>query len=102
MGTLSADETAFRDTVADLHDAAARLTSCRERAARSVDALLGSWRGTAASAYAEGWDEWRHGAARVLDGLTTMATLLDAASADYVSVDASSGSSLDRLTARLG
>ncbi|WP_459973993.1 WXG100 family type VII secretion target [Nocardioides pyridinolyticus] len=102
MGTLTADRDAFRDAVAGLHDAAARLTSCRDRAARSVDGLLGSWRGPASSAYAAGWDEWSGGAAQVLDGLATMATLLDAVSADYVATDSSSGDSLSRLTARLG
>ena len=102
MGTLSADHTAFRDTVADLHDAAARLTASRDRAARSVDGLLGSWRGSAATTYAEGWDDWRHGADRVLDGLRTMAALLDAVDADLTTTDATSGDSLTRLTARLG
>lgn len=102
MGTLSADHTAFRDTVADLHDAAGRLTASRDRAARSVDGLLGTWRGAAATTYAEGWEEWRAGAAQVLDGLVTVAALLDATSADLASVDESSGGSLDRLAARLG
>ena len=102
MGTLTADHEAFRDAVAGLHDAAARLTSCRDRAARSVDALLGSWRGTASSAYAAGWDEWSAGAAQVLDGLATMATLLDAVSVDLGATDDAAAASLSRLTARLG
>jgi WXG100 family type VII secretion target len=102
MGTLTADHEAFRDTVADLHDAACRLTASRDRAARSVDGLLGTWRGTAATTYAEGWTEWRRGADRVLDGLTTMAGLLDAVSTDYAATDTTSGCSLARLTARLG
>ena len=102
MGTLTADHEEFRDAVAGLHDAAARLTTCRDRAARSVEGLLGTWRGSASSAYAAGWDEWAGGAAQVLDGLVTMATLLDTVAADYVTTDSSSGDSLSRLTARLG
>lgn len=102
MGTLTADHEEFRDAVVGLHDAAARLTTCRDRAARSVHGLLGSWRGTASSSYAEGWEEWRSGADRVLDGLTTMAGLLEAVSADLGATDTSSADSLGRLIARLG
>jgi WXG100 family type VII secretion target len=102
MGTLTADHEEFRDAVTGLHDAAERLTTCRDRAARSVDGLLGSWHGAASSAYAAGWDEWSDGAGRVLEGLATMATLLDAVSADLGATDTLSGASLDRLIARLG
>lgn len=102
MGTLTADHAAFRDTVADLHDAAGRLGGSRDRAARSVDALLGGWRGAAASSYAEGWAEWRDGADRVLEGLAAMATLLDAVAADLSATDSTSGDALARLSARLG
>ena len=38
----------------------------------------------------------------MVDGLTTMATLLDAVSADLGATDTSSGVSLERLVARLG
>lgn len=102
MGSLTADHAAFRDTVADLRDAAGRLTGSRDRAARSVDALLGGWRGTASSTYAEGWAEWRSGADRVLEALTATATLLDAVDADLAATDTSSGDALARLSARLG
>jgi WXG100 family type VII secretion target len=102
MGILTADHEAFRDAVAGLHDAAARLSACRDKAGRSVDGLLGTWRGSAATAYAEGWAEWRDGAARVLDGLSTMAGLLDAVSADLSATDTTSGAALVRLGARLG
>ena len=102
MGTLTADHEELRDAVAGLHDAAARLTASRDRAARSVDGLLGSWWGTAAVAYAAGWEEWRAGADQVLDSLATMAGLLDAVGADFVATDSLSGDALARLTARLG
>jgi uncharacterized protein YukE len=102
MGTLTADHTAFRAAVTDLRTAAARLSADRYRAAGSVDALLGTWSGTVATSYAAGWDDWCSGAARVLDGLTAMAGLLEAADADLMSVDVVVGSDLGRLTARLG
>jgi WXG100 family type VII secretion target len=102
MGTLTADHTAFRSTVADLRAAADRLRSDRDRAARSVDGLLGTWTGTVATSYATGWDEWCAGAARVLDGLTAMAALLEAADADFVTTDGVADSDLARLSRRLG
>jgi WXG100 family type VII secretion target len=102
MGTLTADHLAFRSAVADLRAAADRLSADRDRATRSVDALLGGWTGTVARAYGSGWDEWCAGAARVLDGLTAMATLLEATSADFAHVDEAVGSDLARLAGRLG
>jgi WXG100 family type VII secretion target len=102
MGTLTADHTAFQSTVADLRTAADRLRSDRDRAARSVEGLLGTWTGAVATSYAEGWEAWRSGATRVLDGLATMAALLEAADADLAATDGLAGADLGRLTARLG
>jgi WXG100 family type VII secretion target len=102
MGMLTADHEAFRATVAQLRSAADRLSADRERAARSVDGLLGTWTGAVATSYAEGWDAWCSGAARVLDGLTTMAALLEAADADLAATDGRAGAELGRLTSRLG
>ena len=102
MGTLTADHAAFRAAVVDLRTAAHRLEEDHDRAARSVDALLGTWSGAVATSYAAGWEEWRSGAARVLDGLTAMASLLEAADAGFATTDAEAGAGLGRLTARLG
>ena len=102
MGTLTADHQAFRSTVADLRAAAERLGADRDRAARSVDALLGTWTGVVATSYAEGWEAWCSGAGRVLDGLATMAALLEAADADLAATDAVAGADLGRLAVRLG
>jgi WXG100 family type VII secretion target len=99
---ITADHTVFHATVADLRRAADRLEAHRERAARSVDALLRSWSGTVATAYAEGWEDWCTGADRVVAGLTAMARLVEAVDADLASVDLAAGSDLDRLAARLG
>ena len=102
MDELTADHAAFRDTVTALREAADLLAEDRGRAERSVDALLAGWTGTVATAYAEGWDAWRDGAARVLAGLTTMTRLVEAVDTDLVATDAVAGAGLDRLTARLG
>ncbi|HEU5038933.1 MAG TPA: WXG100 family type VII secretion target [Nocardioides sp.] len=101
MGTLTADHEAFRATVTGLRAVAARLEEDRDRASRAVDTVLDTWTGTVATAYAAGWDEWCSGAARVLDGLTTMTELLRAADADLTTTDVLAGQGLGRLTARL-
>jgi WXG100 family type VII secretion target len=102
MGTLTADHEAFRGAVADLRAAADRLEAHRDRAARSVDALLATWSGAAAASYAAGWEDWCAGADRVLAGLTAMTRLLQAVDADLETVDLAAGTDLGRLTGRLG
>ena len=100
---ITLDHIAFRAAVADLRATADRLRDDRDQVARQVDRLLdGAWSGAAASAYAEGWADWKDGAARVLAGLETMGHLLAATHAGLVRSDDSSGGSLALLTARLG
>ena len=100
---ITLDHTAFRAAVADVRTAADRLRDDRDRVAREVDDLLdGGWSGPAATAYAEGWADWKDGAARVLAGLDAMGRLLEAAHADLLESDGSSGGALARLTTRLG
>jgi WXG100 family type VII secretion target len=93
----------FLAAVADVRRAADRLRADRDRVAGRVDALLdSSWSGPAATAYAEGWEDWKRSSAQVLDGLARMAELLDAVHADVVATDDASGSGLERLATRLG
>ena len=100
---LSADHPAFRAAISDVIAAADRLRDDRDRVARQVDVLLdGGWSGPAATAYAEGWDDWCAGAERVLDGLVTMGRLLDAVHRDLTERDLGARTGLDRLAARLG
>lgn len=100
---ITLDHTAFRAAVADVHAAADRLRDDRDRVAREVDDLLdGGWSGTAASAYAEGWADWKRAADTVLHGLAAMGELLDAAHDDLTRSDLFSGDAVARLTARLG
>lgn len=93
----------FLSAVADVRRAADQLGEDRDRVARRVDALLdGGWTGAAASAYAEGWADWKRSADAVLAGLATMADLLEATHADVTATDLVASAGLDRLTARLG
>ncbi|WP_036506562.1 WXG100 family type VII secretion target [Nocardioides sp. URHA0020] len=103
LGILTVDHPAFRTAVAEVGTAAAQLRTDRDAVARHVDALLdGGWSGPAATAYAEAWREWCAGAEQVLDGLVTMARLLDAVHLDLTERDLGAGSGLGRLAARLG
>ena len=102
-GMITLDHTAFCVAVADVRRAADQLRIDRTRVAREVDALLdGSWTGPAASAYAEGWENWKAAADTVLHGLAAMGELLDAARVGLTESDSSSGSAIDRLAVRLG
>lgn len=100
---ITLDHTAFCVAVDDVRRAADRLSSDRTRVAREVDALLdGGWTGPAASAYAEGWADWKRAADQVLHGLDTMADLLETARADLDHSDVSAHDSLAALAVRLG
>ncbi|MBZ5737636.1 WXG100 family type VII secretion target [Nocardioides mangrovi] len=99
---ITANGIEFTDAVTDLRAAADRLRDDRDRAARSVDGLLSGWTGTAADSYDAGWAAWCDGAGRVLDGLATMADLVQSVAADLSRTDDSSAADLARLTSRLG
>lgn len=100
---ITASHLAFRTAVADVAAADDRLRSDRDRVERQVEPLLdGGWGGPAATAYSQGWEEWRAGVREVLDGLTAMGRLLDAADVRFVETDRGSGASIARLAARLG
>lgn len=94
------------DTVAALHRVSDDLERRRRVTERQVDLLLdGGWSGRAASAYLEGWEEWRSGCADVLGALRTMTTLMLEAGAELDGADdAARGAlaSVTRLVERLG
>jgi len=93
----------FLAAVADVRRTAEQLGHDRDRIARRVEDLLdGGWSGAAATAYAEGWDDWQRSASVLVAGLAAMADLLDAAYVDVTETDVGSGAGLDRLTKRLG
>ncbi|MEZ0053318.1 WXG100 family type VII secretion target [Mycobacterium sp. MAA66] len=58
-------------------------------------ALGSSWTGGASSAYDGVWREWHEGSAKVLQGLSTMSDLLNAAASRYSGTDHSGGAMID-------
>jgi WXG100 family type VII secretion target len=91
---------AARDQVATIHD---ELVADQRRLRGSVDGLLdGGWRGVAASAYAEGWNEWTTSADGVLESLATMAQLIDGVLTEFVVTDDGVERDVSGLHARLG
>ncbi len=61
---------------------------------QEMDALLGSWQGGAANGFAQGWEQWLHGANEVLGALHSMGQLLGDAGANYQAGDAGSSDDL--------
>jgi len=91
---------AARDQVATIHD---ELVADQRRLRTSVDGLLGGgWRGVAAKAYAEGWEEWTTSADGVLESLATMAQLIDGVLQDLHATDDVVERDVSGLHARLG
>ncbi|MFC7492818.1 MULTISPECIES: WXG100 family type VII secretion target [unclassified Nocardioides] len=100
---ITASHDTFLATCAGVDATAGRLRTDRDRVHHRVETLLdGGWRGTAASAYAEGWATWREGADQVLAALETMSALLRAADVDLVETDQKAESSVTLLASRLG
>jgi WXG100 family type VII secretion target len=93
--TINLDDAAFDRGRADVREAAHRLRAARDRADHRVTGFLqAGWRGTAADAYADAFDDWRRAARRVEDGLTAMAELMDVAQRDLHARDAAVGEDL--------
>ncbi|MFC6287616.1 WXG100 family type VII secretion target [Nocardioides sp. GCM10027113] len=100
--TLQLDHASFDRTVADLRATADELRATQRRLEDEATTFLdGGWRGAAADSFAEGWAEWRAGAADVLDGLAAMAALLAATHRDLTSTDLAAGAGLDAVAARI-
>lgn len=59
------------------------------------------WKGLAADAFVESWDEWKAAADDVQEALVGMGELLGAALRDFTAQDDASQASLDALSARL-
>lgn len=70
--------------------------------AAEVEELLGGgWKGTAATAFAAGWQDWCTGGYDVLDALGRMAQLLAVTARTYEGADAVSSIDFSRLGAKL-
>jgi WXG100 family type VII secretion target len=63
--------------------------------------LDAGWRGVAADAFNQAWQDWLTAATDVEDGLAAMAELLDATQRDFNAQDDASQDSLDRVSARI-
>lgn len=89
-------------TVAELRDVASALETERRRTDLAVDVLLdGGWSGRAASAFLEGWEEWRTGCDQVLAALASMAELIACSHADQVEQDERAAAGLRALAGTL-
>jgi WXG100 family type VII secretion target len=81
--------------------AADRLQLDLSRIAAEVESLLtGGWKGPAADAFRECWDDWVAGSRDVIEGLSAISSLLDATRLAYVEGDAASTSGLDAVIPR--
>ena len=89
-GTVTLHPADHAASTADLRDRLEELDARRRRADRSIEAVLASWRGSAADAFRERWEEWSRATAAVVDDLAAAAQALDLARADLVRADAAS------------
>lgn len=102
MSQINLTHAAFAKVRSDVQVGAERLTSSRDSIDHRVSGFLGSgWTGEAADSFVEGWSDWKSAAGEILDGLSAMGELLDAAHRDFVAADESSQRSLDAISARL-
>ncbi|MFR9769082.1 WXG100 family type VII secretion target [Nocardia sp. SC052] len=70
-----------------VQDTATALRNGVRMADTEVQALMTTWKGTAARAYLAGWEETKKGALDVLDALAAMAELLGVAAVGYSDID---------------
>lgn len=60
------------------------------RLSHEWDAVLSGWSGAAASSYADHWEEWHDGAAKLVERLTQSSQQLEQAAVAYDSQEAAS------------
>jgi WXG100 family type VII secretion target len=100
--TLNLVHSDLLSTVAELREVAAALSDERQRTDLAVDVLLdGGWSGRAATAYLEGWEDWRRGCDRVLAALASMAELIATCRTDQVEQDEHAAAALRALAGQL-
>ena len=100
-GTVAIDRAAHEAASSDLAARLAGLDRRRRAAELAVDLLLCSWRGDAATHFAQRWQEWDAGARDVIDALSALLGAIDLARADLAETDAASAQGADRLLGRL-
>ena len=101
-GTITLSPTDHAATTAELRARLQDLDLRRRRADRSIETVLATWRGDAAEAFRERWEEWSDAAAGVVDQLSAAAQALDLARSDLGSADSSGKVVSERVAGRLG
>jgi WXG100 family type VII secretion target len=99
--TIAFSEPEFHASVAEVRRTSACLRDARARASGEVADLLETWRGAAASEFADAWSDWLAASGSVASSLAGLADALEAFLDDFTTCDARSGSSLDVLARRL-
>ena len=87
-------------STSELRERLEDLDARRRRADRSIETVLATWRGSAADAFRETWEEWSRATSCLVDDLASAAQALDLARADLGRADASSAGSAHRLEGR--
>jgi len=101
-GTLRLDPAAHAAATASLGDRLSDLDARRRAAESTVETLLATWRGDAASAFREQWEVWSRAATGVVDDLGAGVDALPTAASDVVGADDRRGVASDHLRGRLG
>ena len=96
-GTITLSPSDHLATTADLRARLEDLDARRRRADRTIEAVLGTWRGGASDAFRTRWEEWSSATAGVVAELGAAAQALDLARADAVAADSSSEQLARRL-----
>ncbi|GAA1438675.1 hypothetical protein GCM10009641_44460 [Mycobacterium cookii] len=99
---LSLDRSAHDAASSSMSARLAELDQRRRAAAATVDALLSSWRGDAATHFSSRWQEWDRAANGVVDALSALLGAIDLARRDLEASDTGSAVRGDELTGRLG
>lgn len=101
-GTLHLDPARHAAATTSLGDRLAELDARRRTVESTIDDVLASWRGEAATAFRVQWDAWSEAAARVVDELDATIDALTGARGDLLGADDRCGTSGDQLMVRLG
>ena len=100
--TIELTYAAFNKGIDDVRTACELLDSDVSGIDRRVRGFVDSgWRGLAADAFVEAWDDWKRAADDVEEALLGMGELLGAALRDFTAQDEASQAALDALSTRL-
>lgn len=101
-GDVTLDHAAHDAASSSMSARLAELDQRRRAAATTVDALLTSWRGDAATHFSSRWQEWDGAATDVVDALSALLGAIDLARGDLEASDTGGAARGDQLTGRLG